>query len=114
MPKSPGLVRRARAGVLDGPSGAPLGFLLILKPCTKILRRHAWQLGASLGVAALLAGAVIPAAAADPIADQQAQARSLAAQIDSLGKREAALSEQYDKAQLEAQAAGVQVAQAAQ
>jgi cell wall-associated NlpC family hydrolase len=67
-----------------------------------------------LGVAALLAGAVIPAAAADPIATKEAQAKALAAQIDSLGKKEAALAERYDKAQLDAQAANTRVQQAAQ
>ncbi len=71
-------------------------------------------MGVLFCVAALAAGAIIPAAAADPISDKQAQARALAAQIDSAGRREAALSEQYDKAQLDAQAAGSRAQQAAQ
>jgi cell wall-associated NlpC family hydrolase len=54
-----------------------------------------------------------PAAGADAIAEKQAQAGSLANQIDALGVREAALSEQYDKARLDAQAANARVEQAA-
>jgi cell wall-associated NlpC family hydrolase len=71
-------------------------------------------MGASMGLAALLAGMVIPAAAADPIAQKQAEARALAAQIDALGQKEAALSERYDKARLDAQTAATEVQQAAQ
>jgi peptidoglycan DL-endopeptidase CwlO len=93
---------------------APLAFAPVVNSCTWIIRRHAWQTGAVLGVAALLAGTIVPAAAADPIAAKQAQARAVAAQIDAAGRKEAALSEQYDKAQLDAQAAGAQVRQAAQ
>jgi len=49
-------------------------------------------------------------AAADPVTDNQARARILAQQIDSLGSREAALSEQYDKSALEVQAAQARIA----
>jgi peptidoglycan DL-endopeptidase CwlO len=84
-----------------------------VKTCTSNLHRHAWHLGASVSLAALFAGIFIPAVAADPIAQKEAQARSLANQIDALGLREAALSEQYDKAQLDAQAANARVQQAA-
>ena len=58
--------------------------------------------------------AVTPAAIADPIAQKRAEANTLAAQIDALGRQESALSEQYDKAQIDAQAAAAQVAAAAQ
>jgi peptidoglycan DL-endopeptidase CwlO len=84
-----------------------------VKTCTSNLRRHAWRLGASVSLAALFAGTFIPAASADQIAQKQAQARRLADQIDSLGRREAALSEQYDKARLDAQAANARELQAA-
>jgi peptidoglycan DL-endopeptidase CwlO len=100
--------------MLDGEDAPPLAFPFVVKSCTRILRRHAWQTGAVLGVAALFAGTIVPAAAADPIAQKQAQARAVAAQIDAAGRKEAALSEQYDRAQLDAQAAGAQVRQAAQ
>jgi cell wall-associated NlpC family hydrolase len=53
------------------------------------------------------------AAAADPVADKQAQARVLAQQIDSLGGRESALSEQYDKSALEVQAAQAKIVSSA-
>jgi len=102
------------AGMLDGWSSPPLAFPLVVKPCTWNFRRHAWHLGAFAGVAALLVGTLVPAAAADAIASKQAQAQALANQIHSLGRREAALSEQYDKAQLDAQAAANRVRQAAQ
>jgi peptidoglycan DL-endopeptidase CwlO len=86
----------------------------VVKTCTSNFRRHAWHLGASVSLAALFAGTFIPAVAADPIAQKQAQARSLANQIDALGQKEAALSEQYDKAQLDAQAANDRAQKAAQ
>jgi peptidoglycan DL-endopeptidase CwlO len=100
--------------MLDGEHAPPLALAPVVKTCTRILRRHAWQMGAVVGVAALFAGTIVPAAAADPIADKQAQARAVAAQIDAAGRKEAALSEQYDRAVLDAQAAGAQVRQAAQ
>jgi cell wall-associated NlpC family hydrolase len=52
-------------------------------------------------------------ATADPVADKQAQARALAQQIDSLGAKEAALSEQYDKAVLDVQVAQASIARSA-
>ena len=85
----------------------------VVKTGTRFIRRHAWQLGAGACVVALFAIAVTPAATADPIAQKQAQASALASQIDALGRKESALSEQYDKAQLDAQAAADQVAAAA-
>jgi peptidoglycan DL-endopeptidase CwlO len=100
--------------ILDSVVPALLAFASVVKTCTSSLRRHAWHLGASVSLAALFAGTFIPAVAADPIAQKEAQARSLANQIDALGRKEAALSEQYDKAQLDAQAANARVQQAAQ
>jgi hypothetical protein len=52
-------------------------------------------------------------AGADPIANKQAQARALADQIDALGRKEAALSEQYDKATIDMRAAQVRIDQTA-
>jgi cell wall-associated NlpC family hydrolase len=49
---------------------------------------------------------------ADPVTDKQAQARTLSAQIDALGNKEEALSEQYDKAVLDAHTTAAQVQQA--
>ena len=60
----------------------------------------------------MIAGVTVIPASADPIAAKQAQANALASQIDVLGRREAALSEQYDKAVLNTQATAAQVDQA--
>ncbi len=61
----------------------------------------------------MIAGVAVIPASADPIAAKQAQANAIAAQIDVLGRREAALSEQYDKAVLNTQTTADQVQQAA-
>jgi cell wall-associated NlpC family hydrolase len=68
---------------------------------------------AAAGLAGVIAGVAVTPAAADPIAAKQAQANALAAQIDTLGRREAALSEQYDKAVLDTQTTAAQEQQAA-
>jgi cell wall-associated NlpC family hydrolase len=65
-------------------------------------------------VAVLFAGVAVPPATADPVADKKAQAQSLADQIDTLGTKEAALSEQFDKSVLDAQSTTAKVQQAAQ
>jgi cell wall-associated NlpC family hydrolase len=65
------------------------------------------------GIASLLAGIAAVPATADPVSDRQAQAQTLASQIEALGNKEAALSEQYDKAVLDAQTASTNVRQAA-
>jgi cell wall-associated NlpC family hydrolase len=67
---------------------------------------------AAAGLAGLIAGVAVTPAAADPIAAKQAQANALAAQINTLGRKEAALSEQYDKAVLDAQSTASQAQQA--
>jgi peptidoglycan DL-endopeptidase CwlO len=69
---------------------------------------------AAAGLAGVIAGVSVIPASADPIAAKQAQANAIAAQIDSLGRREAALSEQYDKAVLNTQTTADQVQQATQ
>jgi peptidoglycan DL-endopeptidase CwlO len=68
---------------------------------------------AAAGLAGVIAGVAVIPASADPIAAKQAQANTIAAQIDVLGRREAALSEQYDKAVLNTQTTADQVQQAA-
>jgi cell wall-associated NlpC family hydrolase len=69
---------------------------------------------AAAGLAGVIAGVALTPASADPIAAKQAQATAIANQIDLLGRREAALSEQYDKAVLATQATAAQVQQATQ
>jgi cell wall-associated NlpC family hydrolase len=68
---------------------------------------------AAAGLASVIAGVAVTPASADPIAAKQAQANALAAQIDTLGRKEAALSEQYDKAVLDTQTTAGQQQQAA-
>jgi cell wall-associated NlpC family hydrolase len=65
-------------------------------------------------VAVLFAGVAVTPATADPVADKKAQAQGLADQIDTLGTKEAALSEQFDKSVLDAQSTTAKVQQAAQ
>jgi peptidoglycan DL-endopeptidase CwlO len=62
---------------------------------------------------ALLGSSILAAspAAADPIAAKQAKAQALAAQIDTLGRKEAALSEQYDQASIAVQTAQTRIDQ---
>lgn len=91
-----------------------LGFASIVNTCTKQFRRRAWRIAAAAGVAVLFAGVAVTPASADPVADKKAQAQSLASQIDALGTKEAALSEQYDKAVLDAQSTATKVQQTAQ
>jgi cell wall-associated NlpC family hydrolase len=62
----------------------------------------------------VIAGVAVTPASADPIAAKQAQATAIANQIDVLGRREAALSEQYDKAVLATETTATQVQQATQ
>jgi cell wall-associated NlpC family hydrolase len=65
----------------------------------------------ALLVGGLVAGATLPSASADAISDKRAQAQALSNQIDALGQKEAALSEQYDAAVLKAQSTAAQVRQ---
>jgi cell wall-associated NlpC family hydrolase len=65
---------------------------------------------------ALLAGTgglIAPQASADQLSDLRAKAQADAARIDSLGRQEAALSEQFDAANLAQQAAATRVSAAA-
>ncbi len=80
---------------------------------TKDFPRRARLLAVGVTVAVLGSGLFTSAATADPVADKQAQARALAQQIDSLGAKEAALSEQYNKTVLEVQAAQANLEQTA-
>lgn len=64
-------------------------------------------IGAGVALVGLLVSSV--PARADEISDKRAQAAQLAAQIDSIGLQESALSEQYDKAVLTEQQAAQQV-----
>jgi cell wall-associated NlpC family hydrolase len=78
---------------------------------TKVLPRRARLLVAGVTVAVVGSGLFTGAAHADPVADKQSQARALAQQIDTLGAKEAALSEQYNKTVLDVQAAQANLAQ---
>jgi cell wall-associated NlpC family hydrolase len=53
----------------------------------------------------------MPSASADAVSNKQAQAQALSNQIDALGRREAALGEQYDAAVLAAQSTANKVTQ---
>jgi cell wall-associated NlpC family hydrolase len=68
-------------------------------------RRPVRLLGCGVAAALLTSSLFAVSAAADPVADKQAQAQALTAQIDSLGRKEAALSERYDKAVLDVRTA---------
>jgi peptidoglycan DL-endopeptidase CwlO len=59
----------------------------------------------------LVAGAALPSAEADSVGSKQAQAQALTNQVNALGQREAALSEQYDAAVLAAQSTAAKVVQ---
>src|SRR5229473_618703 len=83
-----------------------LGSSPIVNTCTRLSRRHALRIAAAVGLSGLLSAATIGSAFADTVSDKRAQAQSLAAQIDALGNKEAALSEQYDKAVLGTQTTG--------
>jgi cell wall-associated NlpC family hydrolase len=80
--------------------------------CTEAFRRRAWRIAVVGGVASLVTGIAAVPATADAVSDRQAQAQALASQIDALGNKEAALSEQYDKAVLDADTAATKVKQA--
>jgi cell wall-associated NlpC family hydrolase len=66
------------------------------------------------GAAVMMAGLSVPTATADPVGDKRAQAQDLAAQIDSLGRKEGALADQYDGAVLQSQQTAIKVQQAQQ
>lgn len=70
--------------------------------------------GVAIGAGVALMGILVSPlpAKADQISDKRAQAAQLVAQIDALGLKESALSEQYDKAVLGEQDAAKQVAAA--
>jgi cell wall-associated NlpC family hydrolase len=61
---------------------------------------------------ALTSALVVPRASADQISDLRAQASDLASRIQTLGRQEAALGEQYDADQLAVQALQAKVGQA--
>jgi cell wall-associated NlpC family hydrolase len=63
-------------------------------------------------LAVLLVSALPRAAGASPIDDKKAQAERLSAQIEALGHKETALSEQYDAAVLTAQTVNTQLLEA--
>jgi hypothetical protein len=65
----------------------------------------------ALAVSLLGSSMLLSPASADPVADKQAQARALAQQIDALGRTDAALAEQYDKATLAVQSAKADIEQ---
>jgi cell wall-associated NlpC family hydrolase len=65
----------------------------------------------ALVAAGLVAGAALPSASADAVSDKRAQAQALSNQIDALGRKESALSEQYDGAVLAAQSTATKVSQ---
>ena len=75
-------------------------------------RRHAASLFAVAALLATALGIAAPRASADPLSSKRAQAQALNAKIQSLGQTEAALSEQYDAANLALQAAQARVTQA--
>jgi peptidoglycan DL-endopeptidase CwlO len=79
--------------------------------CTRSFRRHAGQLTAVLVAVVLVAGAALPSASADSVGSKQAQAQALTNQVNALGQKEAALSEQYDAAVLAAQSTAAKVTQ---
>jgi cell wall-associated NlpC family hydrolase len=64
------------------------------------------------GATVIIAGVSVPTARADPIADKRAQAQGLASQIDTLGRKEGALADQYDGAVLQSQQTAIKVQQA--
>ena len=66
---------------------------------------------AALVSAALVAGSAVPSASADAVSDKRAQAQALSNQIDALGRKEAALGEQYDAAVLAANSTSAKVKQ---
>jgi cell wall-associated NlpC family hydrolase len=80
--------------------------------CTGSFRRRAWWIPAVGGLAGLLSGIAAIPATADAVTDRQAQAQALATQIEALGNKEAALSEQYDKTVLDAETVSRNVRQA--
>jgi cell wall-associated NlpC family hydrolase len=80
--------------------------------CTGSFRRRAWRIAAVGGLAGLLSGIAAIPATADAVTDRQAQAQALATQIEALGNKEAALSEQYDKTVLDAETVSTKVRQA--
>lgn len=82
-----------------------------MNTCTRIFHRHAWRLLAALVAVGLVAGAALPSASADAVSDKRAQAQALSDQIDALGRKESALSEQYDAAVLASQSTAAKVSQ---
>jgi cell wall-associated NlpC family hydrolase len=67
----------------------------------------------ALTLLASTGGLIAPKASADQLSDLRAKAQADAAKIDSLGRQEAALSEQFDAANLAQQAAATRVSAAA-
>jgi cell wall-associated NlpC family hydrolase len=59
----------------------------------------------------LVAASAVPPASADAVSDKRAQAQALSNQIDALGRKEAALGEQYNAAVLAAQSTQTKVDQ---
>ena len=82
-----------------------------MNTCTRIFHRHAWRFLAALVVTGMFAGSALPSASADPVGDKQAQARALSDKIDALGRKEAALAEQYNAAVIQAQSTAAKVRQ---
>ncbi|MDQ2724234.1 MAG: C40 family peptidase [Actinomycetota bacterium] len=80
--------------------------------CTWKFRRHAGRLTATFALVAATTGLIAPHASADQLSNLRAKAQADAAKIDSLGRQEAALSEQFDAANLAQQAAATKVSDA--
>ena len=81
--------------------------------CTWKFRRHAGRLTATFALVAATTGLIAPHASADQLSNLRAKAQADAAKIDTLGRQEAALSEQFDAANLAQQAAANKVSAAA-
>jgi cell wall-associated NlpC family hydrolase len=81
--------------------------------CTWKFRRHAGRLTATFALVAATTGLIAPQASADQLSNLRAKAQADAAKIDSLGRQEAALSEQFDAANMAQQAAANKVSAAA-
>ncbi len=82
--------------------------------CTWIfLRRRACRVISAASLVAVISGVLVPRASADQISSLRAQASALASRIETLGRQEDALAQQYDQAQLAVQGLQQKVADAA-
>lgn len=79
--------------------------------CTRVFRRHAWRFTVALASVALVASSALPSASADSVSNEQSKAQALSKQINALGLKEDALSEQYDARVLASQGTNAQIKQ---